>query len=383
MVTPFEFVPGVWRMRHGLNNAADGHYRIEQEHGYEHCHDPGTYRLFNLPPERPDILHMHNLHGYYFDLRALPWLSRRVPVIVNLRDGWLLGGHCACPIECERWRTGCGDCPHLDGYPAVKRDATAVNWQRRRAIFARSRLYVTAPSQWLMDRAQASTLNGVEYRMIPNGIDLTVFNPGNRSAAREALALPQDAHIVLLSSHSKFMDYPTMETALARLRSIGRSPLLFICLGSKAESRRIGEGQIVSVPVVEDAARLAQYYRASDVFLLAKKYEAFGKMVAEAMACGTPVVATAVGGIPEIVEDGTSGYLTPQADSGAMAEAVQRLLQDAALRTRMGAAAAQRARQFALEKQVDAFMTWYREILDHNDGKPQAFKGSFRKGSAE
>lgn len=383
VVTPLEFVPGVWRMRHWLNIAADGHYGIEEALGHEHFHYPGTYRLLNLPPERPDILHLHNLHGYYFDLRALPWLSRRLPVIVNLRDAWLLGGHCAYSVGCERWRTGCGECPHLDLYPAVRRDATSDNWRRRRRIFARSRLYVTAPSQWLIDRAKASTLGGVEYRMIPNGIDLSVFNPGSRLVAREALDVPKDAHIVLLSSHSRYKDYATMEAALTRLKPIGASSLIFICLGATAGSKRVGEGQLIGVPVVENPARLAQYYRAADVFILATHDEAFGKMIVESMACGTPVVATAVGAIPEIVEDGTSGYLTPQADSGAMAEAVQRLLQDAALSTQMGAAAAQRARQFGLDKQVDAFMTWYREILDYNDGKPHAFKGSFRKGSAE
>ena len=63
--------------------------------GVEYFHHPGTRRLLDLAPARPDIVHCHNLHGGYFDLRRLPWLSRRVPVILNLRDTWALAGHCA------------------------------------------------------------------------------------------------------------------------------------------------------------------------------------------------------------------------------------------------------------------------------------------------
>src|SRR5262245_59012697 len=121
-------------------------YHIGQPHrwlqircGYEDFNFPASWHLLDLPPERPDILHCHNLHGSYFDLRALPWLSQQVPVVLTLHDAWLLSGHCAHSFDCQRWQTGCGQCPDLAIPPAIRRDATAYNWRRKRDVYTKSR----------------------------------------------------------------------------------------------------------------------------------------------------------------------------------------------------------------------------------------------------
>jgi hypothetical protein len=77
--------------------------QIEILRGIEDFQNPGTWRLLELFPEAADIIHCHNLHGGYFDLRFLPWVSRQVPVILTLHDAWLLSGHCAHSFDCERW----------------------------------------------------------------------------------------------------------------------------------------------------------------------------------------------------------------------------------------------------------------------------------------
>src|SRR5262249_33071397 len=123
--------------------------------GLEDFNYPATRALFRTPPDRPDIIHCHNLHGSYFDLQLLPPLSQAFPVVLTLHDAWLLSGHCALSFDCNRWQTGCGECPDLSIYPAIKRDSTAYNWRRKRDILARSRLYVATPSRWLMDRVKS------------------------------------------------------------------------------------------------------------------------------------------------------------------------------------------------------------------------------------
>src|SRR5207248_4324578 len=137
--------------------------------GREDFHFPGTRRLLTLTAERPDVVHAHNLHGGYFDLRALPSLSAQVPLILTLHDAWMLSGHCAHSFDCERWRTGCGHCPDLTIFPAIERDATAYNWRRKRSIYSKSKLYISAPSRWLMQRVEDSTLQlgAKECRVIP------------------------------------------------------------------------------------------------------------------------------------------------------------------------------------------------------------------------
>ena len=109
-----------------------------KQSGREDFDFPGTSALMNVGGRAPDALHLHNLHGGYFDLRELPDFTARVPTILSLHDAWMLSGHCSHSFDCGRWETGCGNCPALWIYPAVPRDATAFNWKRKREIYSRS-----------------------------------------------------------------------------------------------------------------------------------------------------------------------------------------------------------------------------------------------------
>ncbi len=338
---------------------------IDTYRGIENFNAPGAWHLLDLTPQRPDIVHCHNLHGQYFDLRALPWLSSQVPVILNLRDAWLLSGHCAHSFDCERWKIGCGQCPYLKIYPPVRRDATAYNWQRKADIYAQSRLYITAPSEWLMNKVQQSMLKGVQYRVIPNAIDLAVFKPGDQIAARRELGLPHPASVVLFTAHNMFKDYRVMEMALERLPKPDSAPLIFVCLGKKQADRAVGAGRMVYPGFERNPQRMALYYRAADVFIHAAKDEAFGKTVTEAMACGTPVVATRVGGIVEQIEHERTGFLVPPGDSQAMTAAITRVFIQSQLReTVRRAGIVEVGQRFSLERQVQNFLDWYQEILE-------------------
>jgi glycosyltransferase involved in cell wall biosynthesis len=344
--------------------------------GHEDFDFPGTWRLLDLLPERPDIVHCHNLHGDYFDLRALPWLSRQVPVVLTLHDAWLLSGHCAHSFDCERWKTGCGQCPDLSIYPAVKRDATAYNWRRKRDIYAQSRLYVATPSRWLMRKVEQSILAPAvqEARVIPNGIDLSVFHPAeDRRAVRAALGLPPDAKVLLFAANgirrSLWRDFEMMRAAVARVAErMGGQAVLFLALGDDAPPERIGRATVQFVPYQKDPKVVARYYQAADVYVHAARADTFPNVVLEALACGTPVVATAVGGIPEQVEDGVTGFLVGPGDAEAMAAAVVALLADEALRKRFGENAAQEARKrFDLDRQVSEYIEWYQGIIERRN----------------
>jgi len=125
---------GVGRVRHYLRDLADGWEGLGRRVGLEDFRHPASRALLSLPPERPDIVQAHNLHGRYFDLRYLAPLSRQVPVVLTLHDAWLLSGNCAHSFACDRWLNGCGQCPDIGIYPGLPRDATAWNWRRKRAI---------------------------------------------------------------------------------------------------------------------------------------------------------------------------------------------------------------------------------------------------------
>ena len=340
--------------------------------GAEDFNFPETWRLLDLAPTRPDILHCHNLHGRYFDLRALPSLSMQVPVVLTLHDAWLLSGHCAHSFDCERWKTGCGRCPDLSIYPSVRRDGTASNWERKREILARSALHVATPSQWLMRKVEQSILAPgiVDARVIPNGVDLSIFHPASQESARSLLGIPPDAPVILFNAKSMqrnvWKDYDTVRSVTALVASRLPSVRVLVMAYEKDVSFEPNKRASVQfLPPERDPRRVAQYYQAADIYVHATPADNFPLGVLEAMACGIPVVASKVGGIPEQIEDGSTGFLVPPGDAMAMAEAIERLLADDQLRrgfsTRASTVASDR---FDIDRQVDAYLDWYHRILE-------------------
>src|SRR5262249_35895693 len=95
---------------------------------------PSSFAVASDPWFREaDVVQLYNVHGSYFSHVALPFLSRRRPIVWRLSDMWAFTGHIAYAHDCERWRLGCGSCPYLSGYPALTRDTTALLWRLKRA----------------------------------------------------------------------------------------------------------------------------------------------------------------------------------------------------------------------------------------------------------
>jgi glycosyltransferase involved in cell wall biosynthesis len=328
--------------------------------GHENFDFSGTWRILDLPPEHPDIVHFHNLHGDYFDLRALPWLSQQVPAVLTLHDAWLLSGHCAHSFECGRWKTGCGQCPNLGICPAIRRDATAYNWRFKRNIYTQCKLYVATPSLWLMRKVEQSMLAPaiVEARVIHNGVDLTIFYPGDRQYARAMLGNP-------------WRDYATLEQAVKQVaEGLPDERVILVCLGEEQKPKRIGKAEVQFLGYRNDPVSVALFYQAADIYSFASKADTFPNTVLEALACGTPVVATAVCGIPEQIEDGVTGFLVTPGDVKAMAARIEMLLREKDLRRQLGEKAAEHARRrFDLNHQVKEYLTWYEEIVGAWDRK--------------
>jgi len=346
---------------------------VSQLRGIEDFDFPATERLLDRLEPAPDLLHGHNLHGGFFDLRALASLSVRVPTVLTLHDMWLLTGHCAHSLDCDRWRTGCGSCPALHLDPAIRRDATAGNWKRKQAVYAKSRLHVATPSQWLRDKVEASMLAPAikSLRVIPNGVDTSVFRPADRPAVRQMLDLPDGTFVVLLTTGTKGSMWKDDVMLRETMRRVSErqpaQPILFVTVGRESAVTHLGAAKTRSIPSQRDSVTMARYYQAADLYLHAAVADTFPLAVMEAMACGTPVVATAVGGVPEQIRStgDATGVLVPRGDSAAMAAAVDALLRDARARARLGAnAAADVLARFTLDRQVDAYLDWYAEILE-------------------
>jgi len=321
--------------------------------GHEDFRFPASHRLLELVPTPPDVIHVHNLHGGYFDLRVLPELARRAPLVATLHDAWLFTGHCAHPLDSDGWLRGCGDCPHLDTYPALRRDGTAFNLARKRKLYGGLQLTVVTPSQWLLGLVERSILAPAATRreVIPNGVDLGRFAPAG--SARSGLVFAAQG-----GRANQFKDYPTLRGALERLSV----PVEAVALGDASVGvERIGQATVRKVGAVapEEVARRLQ---SAELYVHPSRADTFPSGVLEALGCGAPVVASRVGGIPEQVREET-GVLVDPGDPRALAAAIESLLADPARRERMSASAAEDARsRFSLDRQLDTYLALYAEV---------------------
>jgi glycosyltransferase involved in cell wall biosynthesis len=338
---------------------------LDPKIGLEDFNHPYTGHVADLAGTRPNVLFCNNLHGGYFDLRQLPRLSRELPVVLRLADSWTFTGHCAVPADCGRWRTGCGRCPDLTIPPAIERDATRINWHRKRRIFDRSRVFLATPSRWMLNRARESILAPAiaGARVVPNGVDLATFHPDGRGRERSARGTPRLLFVANGGAANPYKGFATVRAALRRLKG----PVELVAIGGKGAIEELGRGiRIVHEPR-QPAEWLASFYRSAAAYVHAAPEESFSLTATEALACGTPVVAASSGGILEVVDHERTGLVVAPRDQAGLAEGLERLLADRQLRDRMGEeAAAVARRRFDRDRMVDELHDLCREALSAN-----------------
>src|SRR5262245_15693457 len=242
-----------------------------------------------------------------------------------------------------------------------------------------------AQSDGVVDRALYALATGViatsdavarrfcgaaKVRLVPNGIDLTRFTPRAPSPAlRAALGVPPASPLVV--SIGRFVaekGHRHLLEAAARIERT-RPGAHWVLVGAgeleaplRHQARGLGlASQVHFTGWRED---IPDVLAVSDVFVLPSESEGFGRVVVEAMAMAHPVVATAVGGVPEIVRDGETGILVPPSDPAALADAVCSLLDDPARASRLGAAGRARAEsRFSLTAHIDGVERVYTQVL--------------------
>jgi len=283
----------------------------------------------------PDIYHVHNIHGGWFSLGLLPLLAKKAPIVWTLHDEWAITGHCVATLGCERWRLGCGDCPHLDTMVSVWRDNTAANWLKRKQIYAQlsdAGSTMVPVSKWLAQRVSESPIWKGPIVAIPNGIDTNIFYPSSKSEARKALGLDSSSKIVLCGAvggtNNPFKNTGLIFDVLNHLQP--KQKITIILLGN--ENRTYKNNQFISYVTpghITDRELMRKYYVAADLVFYPSKADSFGLIVAEAMACRTPVMALAIGGICEIVEPDYNGCLfADDASAKDIAQTMKLLLEN-------------------------------------------------------
>ena len=281
---------------------------------------------------------------------------------------------------------------HTLGYP--KNAAAQLPWEQEPSRRIQIERQVLQGSDAVVAESPASRQHMVRHygvdpsaiAVIPCGVDVGRFQPRDKRRARADLSLPATAPILLFVGRLQpLKGIDTLLHAAAEIRRDYPDVCVLVVGGGlddrdeqeTAELRRLQQLgaslglQNVHYVKAQPQETLAQYYAAADVFVMPSHYESFGMVVLEAMACGTPVVGSEVGGLSYTIADGESGLLVPPGDWRAFAQAISRLLASPRLQGAMRQAGPERARAFAWPRVVDENMRLYRRlILQHSTLTP-------------
>lgn len=308
---------------------------------------------------RPDIVHTHTSKAGFVGRMAAR--LARVPTIIHTPHGHIYapgseiagvpdGFRRRCFLAAERVAARWTDCL-----------TTLTDAEREESI-----------ALGLCTRERSRTIN--------NGVasDFASVDPAERARVREELGIPQSIPVAMsvgrldsVKGHVYFVD-----AAAIVAKDVPDAVCVLVGSGSEEEvlrrraaELRLGE-RLIFLGRRTDVGRLLC---AADVFVLPSLYEGFGLAAAEAMAAGLPVVGTRVGGLPEVVVDGETGFLVPPKSAEALAVPVVRLMRDVSLRSKLGEAGRRRFRLlFTAQRMVQAFEGLYTECLDRKGRRGQS-----------
>lgn len=315
-----------------------------------------------------DILHAHDITNA-LAVQTLAWLARYRPLVWTLHDCSPFTGGCLNPQTCVRFRDHCGRCPQQGIWPLQGLfDFTAPMLARKRRFAATTRFTPLAPSGWMADLAASSGFFP-RPRVVSNGIDLSVFRPIPKDQARQRLDLPKDRPLIAIcSSHLGDVRKGT-RIAFDLARTARDCSPLVLAIGRRDATIQQDFSALDTrfSSYLTDRAILALWCSAADLMLYCSLADNQPLTVMEAMACGTPVIGFATGGIPELVDQDENGWLAPTGDVPALSKQILDILGDRGRLQRWSeAAAAKAAREFGWERSLAAHIALYQSLLGVN-----------------
>ncbi len=340
--------------------------RFLTEEGFQYLYMPSEFQqsLKMVEEFKPDIIHLHNTHGDYFQINLIKKLAKIAPMVWTFHDMFPVTGHCAHSFDCEKWQTGCGKCPHLDTYPEIIKDRTAFLWKYKRSIYNSIDFKIVVPSAWLKNIIEKSFLNNKDIRLIYNGINVEKFIKTEKSVAREKLGLPNNKKIILFSAHggvsNSFKGGSFVSYCFEQLKE--REDVVFLNIGGTEEKGN--ENKWIDFGYVETEEKMALLYSSADVFLYPTLADNCPLGVIESMACGLPAVTFDTGGVCEIVEHMKSGYVARYKDAADLLNGLLLLIDDKKLREEFSVAGILRANEhFGSKLMVKRYFELYNEVI--------------------
>jgi glycosyltransferase involved in cell wall biosynthesis len=312
-----------------------------------------------------DLVHLHwvsHLFDYVSFFGSIPLAT---PIFWTLHDMNTLTGGCHYHNGCQRFQRGCGHCPQVAN--ACEDDVSADSFRYKQQALARRNLHIVTPSIWLSELAKQSYVLPLRttFRVIPYGLNTTAYSPIRKADAKRQLGIEPKQRVILFGAEqltNRRKGFAFLVDAIAKLSRTENT----ICL-------LFGEGDLGAFAdrlpglrqtgYLQTDAEKRMVYSAADCFAMPSLEDNQPQTGLEAMACGTPVVAFAAGGIPEDVIDNRTGLLAKVGDTQQLSVNLQTLIDRPALVERLGRKAREHiVERHDLKRQAQEYVEHYHAV---------------------
>jgi glycosyltransferase involved in cell wall biosynthesis len=292
------------------------------------------------------------------------------PIIWTLHDMWPFTGGCHYDEECGKFRQLCGNCPFL--HSGRDRDLSRRVFLRKLNSWKDVPIVVVATSHWLANMARASSLfKNQRIEVIPNGLDTEKYKPVDKQVARSVYNLPQDKHLILFSAFSATSDKRKgnqfLVPALEKLSKEGWADQaeLVIVGASRPENPPDLGMKVHYMGYLQDEASQVLLYSAADVVVAPSMQENLSNAVMESLACGTPVVAFGIGGMPDMIDHQKNGYLAKPFEFSDLANGIMWVLEDKNRQEALSSCARETViERYTLKSVANRYAALYHDVLN-------------------
>lgn len=320
----------------------------------------GTFLfLKKLDKIKPDLIHLHNLHSNYINLKMLFRYVRikRIPVVWTLHDCWSFTGH--CPhfqiVECDKWKVHCHHCSQYKEYPKALRDDSQFMYKWKKKWFTSlDNVRIVTPSKWLSNLVQQSYLKQYSVSVIHNGIDIKTFH-FTPSDFRERYHIEEKKIVLGVSFSWGYRKGLDIFVQLAK-----RLPELYqiVLVGVNEKQKENLPENIIGICFTNSMRELIEIYSSADVFVNPTREDTFPTTHLEALSCMVPVVAFKTGGAVESIDE-SCGRIVEKNDLDGLVYAIEQVVD----RKIMKEACLTKAQSFELEKKLEEYFEVYQEVI--------------------
>lgn len=274
---------------------------------------------------RPDVINIHNLHAAGWGPELVSVCADHAPTVWTLHDMWSFTGGCVYSYDCRKFVSGCDAfCPTPTEYPTRNPKLIAEAWELRGRILAEhEELAAVCPSQWLAQESQRSFWCSHRVEVIPNGLPLDVYLPVDQGLARASLGIHSRGPVLLVVAQTLTVHRKGGDILLKALQRIPNRPITLVTMGNGPLPSAMDGVNLRPLGYVQDERTKVLAYNAADLLVHPAPVDNLPNSVIEAMACGTPCVGFAVGGVPDMVRPGQTGWLAEEISPLAFARALE------------------------------------------------------------